>query len=274
MQPEAFHQLLVTGSKGTSKIPCLARNFNSFFPKAVLQIPCLQWDGLKKGTHRKCTRAKWVNECVSFGISCPAFTYTSPTMEKRSSFVEGREVEEAITDVFAVWDMLEIQCESHQSEIFLDATERDRLYKGFNLQVRKYKAEKLEGKQLGNFCYCHTAPSRLPCPHSPLLLIEQEQENCHDLQQWKGTAKGTDTWLQQQMRGQILFPHILPPFLTYYFSLWKRVLLDVGRMIKPLTVFFPWTPHNQEKRGQEHLQRDVLLVRCLTLHQEQWEQDR
>lgn len=52
-----------------------------------------------------------------------------------------------------------------------------------DLIFKSDKAEKLEGKQLGNFCYCHTAPSRLPCPHSPLLLIEQEQEVCHDLQQ-------------------------------------------------------------------------------------------
>lgn len=96
--------------------------------------------------------------------------------------MEGREAEETITDVFAAWDMLEIQCESHQSEIFLDATERDRLHKGFNLQVSKHKAEKLEGKLLGNFSYCNSA-SCSPCPHSALLLAEQKQENCHDLQQ-------------------------------------------------------------------------------------------
>lgn len=42
---------------------------------------------------------------------------------------EGREAEQAITEVFAVWDMLEIQYDSHQSEIFLDATEKDRLHK-------------------------------------------------------------------------------------------------------------------------------------------------
>lgn len=62
-----------------------------------------------------------------FGIACPVFTYTSPTAEKRSSSADGRDAEQTITEVFAVLDMLEIQCESHQSETFLDATERDRL---------------------------------------------------------------------------------------------------------------------------------------------------
>ena len=79
-------------------------------------------------------RAKW--ECVSSFLwhLLTRFTYTSPTMEKRSSSGEGGEAEQTITEVFAVWDMLEIQCDSHQSEIFLDATEKDRLHKeGFNL---------------------------------------------------------------------------------------------------------------------------------------------
>lgn len=57
------------------------------------------------------------------------FTYISLAVEKRSSSGEGREAEQAITEVFAVWDMLEIQYDSHQSEIFLDATEKDRLHK-------------------------------------------------------------------------------------------------------------------------------------------------
>lgn len=82
-------------------------------------------------------------------------------MEKRSSSGEGREAEQTTTEVFAVWDMLEIQCDSHQSEIFLDATEKDRLHKeGFS----KNQAEKLEGKLLDNFCYCLTAQSSLPLP--------------------------------------------------------------------------------------------------------------
>lgn len=86
-------------------------------------------------------------------------------MEKRSSSGEGGEAEQTITEVFAVWDMLEIQCDSHQSEIFLDATEKDRLHKeGFNLRNSKYEAEKLEGKLLDNFCYCLTAQSSLPLP--------------------------------------------------------------------------------------------------------------
>lgn len=57
------------------------------------------------------------------------FTYTSPAVEKRSSSGEGREAEQAISEVFAVWDMLDIQYDNHQSEIFLDATEKDRLCK-------------------------------------------------------------------------------------------------------------------------------------------------
>lgn len=86
-------------------------------------------------------------------------------MEKRSSSGEGGEAEQTITEVFAVWDMLEIQCDSHQSEIFLDATEKDRQHKeGFNLRNSKYEAEKLEGKLLDNFCYCLTAQSSLPLP--------------------------------------------------------------------------------------------------------------
>lgn len=55
------------------------------------------------------------------------FTYTSPAVEKRSSSGEGREAEQDITEVFAVWDILEIQYDSHQSETFLDATQKDRL---------------------------------------------------------------------------------------------------------------------------------------------------
>lgn len=50
-------------------------------------------------------------------------------MEKRSSSGEGEEAEQTVTELFAVWDMLEIQCDSHQSETFLDATEKDRLHK-------------------------------------------------------------------------------------------------------------------------------------------------
>lgn len=108
--------------------------------------------------------AKW--ECVYFlWHLLSIFTYTSPTVEKRSSSGEGMEAEQTITEVFAGCDMLEIQCDSHQSEIFLDATGKDRLHKeGFNLQISKYDAEKLEGKLLDNFCYCFTAQSSLSVP--------------------------------------------------------------------------------------------------------------
>lgn len=88
-----------------------------------MQIPC---SGVVSRRIFKCTRAKW--ECLFFfGITHPVFTYTSPAVEKRSSSTDGRDAAQTFTEVFGVWDMLEIQCESHQSEMFLDAMERDRL---------------------------------------------------------------------------------------------------------------------------------------------------
>lgn len=94
------------------------------------------------------------------------FTYTSPATEKRSRCGEGREAEQTIAEVFAVWDMLEIQCDSHQSEIFLDATEEDRLLHkvGFNLKISRYEAENLEERLLDSFCYCFTVQFTLPLP--------------------------------------------------------------------------------------------------------------
>lgn len=112
-------------------------------------------------------------------------------MEKRSSSGEGGEAEQTITEVFAVWDMLEIQCDSHQSEIFLDATEKDRQHKeGSNLQICKNEAEKLEGKLLDNFCYCLTAKSSPPLPSF-------YTGNSLELQQRQDSARGADMQLQQ-----------------------------------------------------------------------------
>lgn len=104
-------------------------------------------------------------------------TYTSPEVEKRSRSGEGREDEQAITEVFAVWDMLEIQYDSHQSEIFLDATEKDRLRKEkFYFQISKYEEDKLKGKLLDNFFRV-----LLPSIVFPLSVVEQEQGNSLDL---------------------------------------------------------------------------------------------
>lgn len=84
----------------------------------------LQWGGLQKDIQMHKGKMGVV---FFFGIARPVFTYTSPTVEKRSSSTDGRDAAQTVTEVFGVWDMLEIQCESHQSEMFLDAMERDRL---------------------------------------------------------------------------------------------------------------------------------------------------
>lgn len=91
-------------------------------------------------------------------------------MEKSSNSGEGREAEQAITEVFAVWDMLEIQYDSHQSEIFLDAAEKDRLLK--RNSASESANMKLKAKLLDNFCIVS-----LPSTVFPLSVAEQEQVN-------------------------------------------------------------------------------------------------
>lgn len=130
------------------------------------------------------------------------FTYTSPEVEKRSSSGEGREAEEAITEVFAVWDRLEIQYDSHQSEIFLDATEKDRLCKEkFYFQINKYEGDKLKGKLLDNF-FRVLLPSIVFPLRSKGTALSCSSDRAL-LQRYSNTNAA--------VRCQVQFPHVPPP---------------------------------------------------------------
>lgn len=90
-------------------------------------------------------------------------------MEKRSRCGEGREAEQTITEVFAVWAMLEIQCDSHQSETFLDATEEERLLHKAN---STFESADTKQKIWRGGCWVAFVIVSLSCLNFPQLVVE------------------------------------------------------------------------------------------------------